>query len=126
LDTHVWLWFTADPDRIADAVLKTLADPTVPVFLSAASTWEIAIKHGLGRLQLPDDPSVYVPEQMRKQGISGLSIEHSHTLSVAALPLHHRDPFDRLLVAQALITGMTIVTADKQLAAYDVALLEAA
>ncbi len=90
------------------------------LLLSAASSWEIAIKYAIGKLPLPQPPSVYVPTRMETSGTTGLPIQHSHSLRVAELPRHHRDPFDRLLIAQAQVERLTIVTADRQLERYDV------
>lgn len=119
LDTHVWLWMLIDADRLG-AKRHLLEDPESDLLLSAASTWEIMVKHALGRLALPDGPERYVPDRMRATGVVPLAIEHAHVLGVGALPLHHRDPFDRLLIAQARHLGVPIVTADAALAAYDV------
>jgi PIN domain nuclease of toxin-antitoxin system len=120
VDTHVWLWLQVAPGRIDAATLALLADPSHDVMLSAASAWELAIKHALGRLVLPAPPAEYVPSRMSRSGISALPVLHAHALRVAELPVHHRDPFDRLLVAQAQYEGLTLVTSDRQLAAYDV------
>lgn len=114
-----------EPERIRDQVRDTLADSNNRLLLSAASSWEIAIKHALGRLALPDDPIRYVPEQMRLQGVEGLAIEHAHALAVATLPAHHNDPFDRLLVAQAHMLSIPIITADPTLQQYGVATVQA-
>lgn len=122
VDTHVFLWLLAEPDRLGGHI-RSLEDPRNDLFLSAASSWEIAIKTQLGRLQLPDDPKRYVPDRMRAIGAQPLPIEHSHALAVSGLPPFHRDPFDRMLVAQARDLRLTIVTADVQIARYDVATL---
>jgi PIN domain nuclease of toxin-antitoxin system len=123
LDTHVWLWMQAAPKRLGSVAAERIADPDNEVLLSAASAWEIAIKYALGRLPLPAAPSEYVASRMARSGTAGLPVEHRHALHVATLPLHHRDPFDRLLVAQAQLEGLTIVTADGWLDAYDVSML---
>lgn len=123
LDTHVWLWLLAQPERIESEVLDQLGDRSNVLLLSAASSWEIAIKHGLGKLHLPEPPSSYVPERMRRSGVTPLPVEHAHALAVAALPAHHRDPFDRLLVAQALLLGIPLVTADRQFEPYGIDLI---
>jgi PIN domain nuclease of toxin-antitoxin system len=125
LDTHVWLWMQTTPARIAPDVLELIADTRNTVWLSSASAWEIAIKYAMGRLPLPVPPSDYVPSRMTRSGTSGLPVEHRHALHVASLPPHHRDPFDRLLVAQAQLEGAVLVTADSQLDAYDVQRLNA-
>lgn len=125
LDTHVWLWLIAEPKRVSPRVLEQLADEANVLLLSAASSWEIAIKFELGKLPLPQPPEVFVPDRMRRSGVIGLPVEHAHSLRVATLPAHHRDPFDRLLVAQAQLLDAIIVTDDDQLAAYDVDVLAA-
>jgi PIN domain nuclease of toxin-antitoxin system len=122
LDTHVWLWMLTDPHRLGE-VRELVQDPEVELLLSAASTWEIAIKYALGRLPLPEPPTSYVPDRIRSTGVTSVAIGLSDTLAVADLPQHHRDPFDRLLVVQARSLGVPIVTADDQLARYDVELL---
>jgi PIN domain nuclease of toxin-antitoxin system len=125
LDTHVWLWMQTAPTRIEPATLELIADTRNTVLLSSASAWEIAIKYVMGRLPLPVPPSDYVPSRMARSGTSGLPVEHRHALHVASLPPHHRDPFDRLLVAQAQLEGAVLVTADSQLDAYDIQRLNA-
>lgn len=119
LDTHVFLWLLAEPERLGKQ-LDLLEDPSNQLLLSAASSWEIAIKAQIGRLDLPDDPRRYVPDRMRAIGVDPLPVEHNHALAVCDLPPLHRDPFDRLLVAQALDMHLRIVTADAQIARYDV------
>ena len=123
LDTHCWLWLQTERSRFDVDLLETLADPETERYLSAASAWEISIKYAVGKLPLPEPPAIYVPQRMRLSGFEGLAITHAHALAVAALPLLHRDPFDRVLVAQARIEGLTLVTADPTLEAYDVALV---
>lgn len=120
LDTHCWLWLQTEPERFADPLLNKLSDRAVDLFLSAASAWEIGIKHAAGRLTLPEPPAVYVPEGMRRTGTRELPVSHAHALAAAALPLHHRDPIDRLLVAQSRIEELPLVTADRAIQQYDV------
>jgi PIN domain nuclease of toxin-antitoxin system len=120
VDTHCWLWLQTTPERLSAAVLSLLEDPANDLLLSAASSWEIAIKYALGKLPLPESPDRYVPRRMTASGSRGLAVEHVHSLRVAELPMHHRDPFDRLLVAQAQIEKLTLVTVDPQFRAYDV------
>jgi PIN domain nuclease of toxin-antitoxin system len=122
LDTHVFLWLHTEPERVGGH-LRLVEDRRNELLVSAASSWEIAIKYGLGRLPLPEPPEHYVPERLRIIGARALAIEHSHTLAVAALPPLHRDPFDRLLVAQAGLLDVSILTADPQLAEYTVSTL---
>lgn len=125
LDTQVWLWLLTRPERLGPKALLFLENGENELFLSAASAWEIAIKYRLGKLQLPEPPDRYVPDRMRMSGVEALPIEHSHALAVASLEDHHRDPFDRILVAQAQVEGLPLVSADRALAAYTVSLMDA-
>lgn len=124
VDTHVWLWLQSDPDRLPASVRDMVEDRGVELLLSAASAWEIAIKYRLGKLLLPQEPATYLPDRMRRSGTTPLSVEHAHVLRVSELPDHHRDPFDRLLVAQAQILDVPIVTADSQFERYQVTVLQ--
>ena len=123
LDTHVWLSTLASPTRLPAEALARLGDPDNELYLSAASTWEIAIKYALGKLPLPEPPARFVPPRLDRDGVIALPIEHAHTLAVAELPLHHDDPFDRLLIAQDQLEQMTLVTADPKMARNEVDLL---
>lgn len=120
LDTHVWLWMQAEPARLRPDSRKLLEDTGNELLLSAASAWEIAVKYRIGKLSLPERPARYVPDRMRRSGTVPLPVEHAHVLHTSELPDHHRDPFDRLLVAQAQVLGIPLITVDEQLAAYDV------
>ncbi len=122
LDTHCWLWLQTEPERFSPDVLLELGDPATELFLSAASAWEIGIKYALGKLPLPEPPDVYVPSRLERSGTSPLAVSHRHALHVARLPNHHRDPFDRLLVAQAQLDGLTLMTSDPLLSPYEVQL----
>jgi PIN domain nuclease of toxin-antitoxin system len=125
LDTHAFLWWLAGDERLSDEGRRRLRSmDTVPV-LSAASSWEIVIKHRLGKLELPEDPESFVTSRMAREGISGLPIEHAHALAVADLPMHHKDPFDRILIAQAIVEGIPILTADSAFMEYDAELIQA-
>ena len=119
VDTQVWLWMLAHPERIGPKTTRLLGSEA-ELLLSAASAWEIAIKYRLGTLELPETPERYVPERMRLTGMTPLPVEHSHALGVATLADHHRDPFDRLLVSQALVEALPVVTADARLGRYGV------
>ncbi|HEV3128342.1 MAG TPA: type II toxin-antitoxin system VapC family toxin [Solirubrobacteraceae bacterium] len=119
LDTHIFLWLQTDPERLGDQ-LRVVEDDRTELLLSAVSSWEIAIKYGLGRLPLPEPPERYVPSRMRAIAAEALAVEHPHALAVATLPNLHRDPFDRLLIAQANLLGLTILTADRAVAQYPV------
>jgi PIN domain nuclease of toxin-antitoxin system len=120
VDTHVWLWMLTSPDRLSSAARRAVASPSNDVFVSAASAWEIAIKHQLGRITLPEPPAKYVPAKIVASGCTALPIEVGHTLRAGALPQHHRDPFDRLLVAQAQAMSIPLVTSDRAIAPYAV------
>lgn len=122
LDTHVFLWLQTEPERLGDA-LPMVEDAATVLLLSAASSWEIAVKSALGRLQLPEPPARYVPDRIRAIGAEPLPIEHSHALAVADLPPVHRDPFDRLLVAQASLLSVPILTADTVFESYGIEVL---
>lgn len=115
----------AAPERLKEESHRLLRSPENQLFVSAASAWEIAIKYSIGRLPLPAEPSVLIPKWLAESQVSPLAIEHSHAAHVASLPPHHRDPFDRLLVAQAQIERLPIMTADRALVEYDVELLPA-
>ena len=119
LDTHIFLWLHTEPERLGDH-LDLMEDQRNTAVVSAVVSWEIAIKNGLGRLPLPESPERYVPERLRAIGAESLPVEHTHALAVAKLPLLHRDPFDRLLVAQAGLLDLPILTADPRVDAYPV------
>lgn len=123
VDTHAWLWMLASPARLPERVRDVVGDPGTEVLVSAASSWEIAIKFQLGKLPLPEAPATYVPSRIAASGCSALAIEHAHVLHAGALPSHHRDPFDRLLIAQARMLGVPLVSGDDAVEAYDVEVL---
>jgi PIN domain nuclease of toxin-antitoxin system len=120
LDTQCWLWLNAEPRRISATLRDQLARSDADRLLSAASAWEIAIKFALGKLPLPEPPATYVPKRLRDTRTSVIAITDHHALHVAELPPHHRDPFDRLIIAQAQIERLRVVTADPRFASYDV------
>lgn len=123
LDTGVWLWSVGEPSRISRKARDVIADVTQVVFLSAVTSWEVATKAASGKLRLPEPPDLYVPRRMAVQGLRPLVVSHAHALAVFALPAHHRDPFDRLLIAQARVEGMTLITANWIFNRYPVQLL---
>ena len=125
LDTQCWLWMLSAPERLSAPARERLTAPQHDLFLSAASAWEIAIKHSIGRLTLPMGPAEYVRSRLERSRTQPLAITHDHALQVATLPPHHRDPFDRLLIAQAQIERLVIMTADRQFSAYEVEVIEA-
>jgi len=120
LDTHIFLWWNMDDPQLSSPIREIISDGRNELFLSAASAWEIAIKVSRGRLILPAPPQEYVPDRLVLHGFRPLPISLSHALHVCDLPDHHRDPFDRLLVAQAQLEDMPILTADSTIAKYDV------
>lgn len=123
LDTQCWLWMIAEPGRLGERARDLLADLRNRLYLSAASSWEIAIKARLGKIVLKEPAAAFVPKWMSRSGVLGLPVEHRHALHTSLLPDHHRDPFDRLLVAQAVIEKLPLVTSDRKLARYGVALI---
>ena len=125
LDTQVWLWMVATPERLAPSARALVTAAGNELLFSAASAWEIAIKHALGKLTTPEPPDVFVPRLMAQLGITPLPVLHRHALHVATLPPQHRDPFDRLLVAQAQLEDLPILTTDPGFALYDVNVLPA-
>jgi len=120
LDTMVWLWSVGPTEKIGKKGLEILASGEEEIYLSAASTWEIAIKAQLGKFKLPDAPSHYVHKRLAEQLIRPLSVTYFHALKVYDLARHHGDPFDRLIIAQAMLEPMTILTADREFAKYAV------
>ena len=122
LDTHVFLWFITGDARLPDSIRDAIRDPANAVFLSVVSVWEAIIKSQLGKLPLPGPPEVYLPEQRRRHAIAGLPVDEGDLVELAKLPPLHRDPFDRLLVGQAIRHGLTLATVDPAVRAYPVAL----
>ena len=120
VDTHCWLWMQVSPERFSRTNLDIFADPVTELLLSAASAWEIAIKYALGKLPLPLPPAQYLPSRMQTSRTVSLPILQHHVLHVAALPQHHRDPFDRLIIAQAGLEQLPILTADPVMSQYAV------
>lgn len=120
LDTCAFLWWCADAEELSPAARAAIADAGNECFLSLASCWEMAIKASLGKLALAQSIERFVPEQLAANDFQLLDIRLRHIGRLEGLPFHHRDPFDRLLVAQAQAEGLTLVSADPSLAAYDV------
>jgi PIN domain nuclease of toxin-antitoxin system len=116
VDTHALLWWLADDPSLSPAARDAIADPTNEPLVSAASVWEIAIKRSLGKLTAPDD----LADRIADEGFASLPISAQHAWTVRDLPMHHADPFDRVLVAQAVVEGVPIVTTDARFAEYGV------
>ena len=123
LDTHTFLWWITDDSRLSVHVREIIRDPSNEILFSVASAWEITIKAQLGRFELPTDPASLIQEQLAANGFATLPIDLHHALSVAKLPLFHRDPFDRMLVAQALADQIPLLTADPAISQYDISVI---
>lgn len=118
LDTCTFLWIVTGSDRLSENASKLFLNPENERYLSASSSWEIAIKHSLGKLPLPEKPATLIPALRRESGISMLAIDEESALHTSRLPALHADPFDRMLVAQAIVHGMVILTPDEAIAQY--------
>ena len=118
LDTCTFLWTLSGVPPLPPRVAEMVRNPDNQVFLSTASAWEIAIKYATGRLTLPEHPERFVPAMRAERGIASLAIDEESALHASRLPSLHRDPFDRLLVSQAIVHGMTILTPDPMVARY--------
>lgn len=123
VDTCAFLWIASGSDKLTEAARSAFLDPENERYLSAASAWEIAIKNSLGRLPLPGKPEAFVREIREQSGIEKLALDEESALYIAKLPRLHTDPFDRMLVAQATIHGMTILTPDAAIEQYAVRVL---
>jgi PIN domain nuclease of toxin-antitoxin system len=125
LDAGVVLALAESPARLRPDVMELLASDTTTLVLSTISPWEIVIKWRLGKLPLPDDPVRWIPRPVQEFGAVVLPVTLAHVLRVADLPDHHGDPFDRLLIAQAQVEDLPVVTADRSFARYDVEVIAA-
>jgi PIN domain nuclease of toxin-antitoxin system len=123
LDTHSFLWFVQGDPKLSETARQLAEDPMNDRFLSMASVWEMGIKMSVGKLRLESAVDLFVPEQLYLNGMGLLSIKVAHIAAVSSLPFHHRDPFDRMLIAQAQVEQMTIVSVDAALDAYGIARL---
>jgi PIN domain nuclease of toxin-antitoxin system len=123
LDTCTFLWLAAEDPQLTKTALTSCRDPQNQVFLSALSAWEIALKYRLGRLPLPVRPERYVSSRRQWLQLEPLAFDEGSAVHDALLPAHHRDPFDRGLVSQAILNGMTIVTPDPLVARYPAPIL---
>lgn len=121
LDTHAFLWFALSDSRLSQTGKELISTPSNRLFLSPASYWEIAIKVSLGRYELSDDFGLFMREQIAENSLDILPITLEHAAIVARLPFHHRDPFDRMLVAQAIGEKTPILSCDTTLDAYEIA-----
>ncbi len=120
LDTHTFLWWITDQPRLSDRVRTLIGDGANEFYVSAATGWEIAIKAQLGKIELPHEPVAYIAEQLTLNAFVELPVRLKHALQVYALPAFHRDPFDRLLIAQSQLEDLPLLSADPQIARYTV------
>ena len=123
LDTHAFLWWISDAPQLSQEARQIIGNGENTLFLSAASGWEIAIKTRLGKLKLPADIASFILEQLSVNAVTPLPIQMKHALRVSSLPDFHRDPFDRMIVAQAQVEDLPVLTADPQFAAYNVQII---
>lgn len=120
LDTVAWLWSVHADERLGDNAREILANGKEEIYLSAASSWELSIKMRLGKLTFPGPPAQVVPAFMAKQGLLAIAVTHLHAVKVYDLPPHHSDPFDRLIIAQAMVEEMTVLTSDRVFEKYPI------
>lgn len=125
IDTHVFLWAAEDPSKLAAEAREVFGNARNSLLLSAACGWEIGIKHALGKLLLPTDVRSYMASRVRKMRLSPLPIEQDHAIASTQLPQHHRDPFDRVLIAQARALSLPILSSDRVFLQYDVDVVKA-
>jgi PIN domain nuclease of toxin-antitoxin system len=120
LDTCTFLWLISDAPALSQRARELFADTENEVYLSAVCSWEIAVKHALGKLPLPAPPEQYIPAQRIKHGIDSLQVEEEATLYLGRLPSVHKDPFDRMLICQAIVHGLVILSPDPLISQYPV------
>jgi PIN domain nuclease of toxin-antitoxin system len=120
LDTVAWLWSVYSEERLGDKARAILENRQEEIYLSAATSWELSIKMRLGKLNFPGPPALVVPAFMAKQGLRSIAITHLHGVKVYDLPLHHSDPFDRMIIAQAIVEQMTVLTSDRDFEKYPI------
>jgi len=120
LDTHIFLWFISGDIQLSTDVRDAIRDPDNEVYLSTISVWEAIVKYQLGKLPLPENPKTYLPKQRDLHQFASLALDEISVVQLAKLPLLHRDPFDRMLICQALQNGLTIATVDTAIRAYSV------
>jgi PIN domain nuclease of toxin-antitoxin system len=123
LDTHIFLWFISGNTKLSTDVRDAIRDSDNEVYLSTISVWEAIVKYQLGKLPLPEHPGTYLPKQRDLHQITSLALDESSVVQLAKLPPLHRDPFDRMLICQALQNGLTIATVDTDVRGYSVSVL---
>ena len=123
LDTHIFLWYISGDQKLSNKTKDTISDPANQVYLSVVSVWETIVKYRLGKLPLPQAQETYLPEQRARHQISSLSLDEESVRQLGQLPPLHRDPFDRMLICQAIEHKLVLVTEDPAIRAYSVSLL---
>ena len=120
LDTHAFLWLVSDNSRLSDKAKMIFLDNSNELFLSAVSGFEIAVKHGLGKLKLSESPAAFIRRRIENNNLIELPISMEHATNLQNLPPIHRDPFDRLLISQSMVESIPLLSADKQMSAYSI------
>jgi PIN domain nuclease of toxin-antitoxin system len=120
LDTHIFLWWITDVLQISATARELMSDGHNVLYWSAASSWEVSIKYALGRLPLPDTPGRFLPFELAQNRVEPLPVIDAHAFQAGQLPRHHQDPFDRMLVAQAQVESLVLLSNDRQLSLYDI------
>jgi PIN domain nuclease of toxin-antitoxin system len=123
LDTHTFLWWITDDPSLSIRAREVIADGQNEIFLSAATVWEIVLKAAKGRLILPEPPGTFISSRMRLYRFQTLPIQISHVVQVYELPLHHNDPFDRMLIAQSCVESLPLVTKDEEIKRYELEII---
>lgn len=123
LDTHIFLWFISGDNQLSTDVRDAICNLDNKVYLSIVSIWECIVKYQLGKLPLPESPEIYIPKQRQLHKIENLDIDEGSVVQLASLPSLHKDPFDRMLICQALQHGLTIATVDSAIQAYSVSFI---
>jgi PIN domain nuclease of toxin-antitoxin system len=122
LDTCTFLWAVRDPSALSDVAKKLILATENEIYVSAVTSWEIAVKYSIGKLTLSSAPHIYVPTERKRHGLTALMLDEDSALAVGKLPPLHSDPFDRMLICQAITNGMTLLTPDEQIHRYAVSL----
>ncbi len=120
LDTCTFLWIVSGSSQLSKHAAQWFSDPSNEIFLSAVSTWEIAVKHSLGALRLPAPPIEFIPSQREAHGITALPLTEEEVLYLSKIPKLHRDPFDRMLICQAIVNGFAVLTPDQLISQYPI------
>jgi len=120
LDTHAFLWWITDAPKLSKTARELMGNGQNILYWSAASSWEVSIKYALGRLHLPEIPEIFLPSELSQNRIESLPVIDAHAFRAGHLPRYHRDPFDRMLIAQAQVESLALLSNDQKLGLYDV------